>query len=104
MTCPGPQFSVELVVAAAERCFCDSCPVVVRPALDDRVQLSNQRFLGRILVLVNDLPDVSVMLFDSLFARSDQCLESQGFSLCAFARLVFAHRVLAYVEPQEAEP
>jgi hypothetical protein len=102
--CPTPKLGPGEGVEAGIDGFAHTTAVVVCPASDDGVELTDHLALGQGPGAANDPSELREMFLDVGLRRFDQGFISEALAARTFTRLVFAHPVLADVKPQELKP
>ena len=89
------------MVTQVKRRLRDYRSVIVRPALDDWVELPNQGLLRGGLMLTHNLTECRDMLFYRWFTGSDDRLEAKDGSPGVPGTVGLAHPMLPYIESQK---
>src|SRR5215470_10507681 len=74
---PAPEHTVEPMVALRENCFRDDRSIVIGPALDNWIELSDHPFLGGVSLFPHDLPHLCHMPFDGLGTGFNERLKAK---------------------------
>jgi len=102
--CPTPELGPGKGVEAGIDGLAHPNAVVVCPAPDDGVELTDHLALGQGPGAAHDPSEFREMLLDIGLRRFDQGFIPEALAARTFARLVFAHPVLADVKPQKRKP
>src|ERR1700674_2563350 len=105
MSASGPALKlvVQLVIQTAKDVLGDHVPIVVRPAVNHRVQAVDESELRVGLVGMDYCCQVSQMSFLSLFAWLDEGLEAKKFPRRTPCRMSLPDRVLAHLKAEEVK-
>jgi hypothetical protein len=101
---PGAEHRLEPVTKALTDSGADDVRIVLGPADNHGMQLSNQRFLIRVLLAVHRLPEFLDMSLDSCLAGLDARFEAMQASPAVLPRRGFSDRVLSDVKAEEVKP
>jgi hypothetical protein len=101
---PGAEHRIEHVTKALKDSCADDVRLVLGPADNHGIQLSNHRFLIRVLVAVHRLPEFLDMSLDSCLAGLDARFEAMPASPAVLPRLGCSDRVLPDGKAAEVKP
>src|SRR5262245_39092234 len=102
--CPTPELGPSEGVEASIDGLAHPDAVVVCPAPDGRVELTDRLALRQGPGAANDPSELREMRLDVGLGRFDQGFIPEALAARTFARLVFSYPVLADVKPQKLEP
>jgi hypothetical protein len=101
---PGAEPRIEHVTKALKDSCADDVRIELGPADNHGIQLSNQRFLIRVLLAVHRLPEFLDMSLDSCLAGLDARFAAMQASPAVLPRLGFSDRVLSDVKAAAVKP
>src|SRR5262249_33256398 len=99
--CPTPKLDPGEGVEPGINGLAHTDTVVMCPAPDDGVELTDHLALGQGPGAVNDPSELREMFLDVDLRRFDQGFIPEALAARTFTRLVFAHPILTDVKPQE---